>query len=137
MTASSLRSLAARFRPAWPHAFIAGFVAVQLLVPLHYYALRRDDHDERFAWRMFSSTRMLTCAVELRVDDRPVELTAQFHDAWVAIARRGRRAVIEAMAARLCRRHPGAAVTAFLTCTPVRGAPYAVGGFDLCTIPEL
>ncbi|MBK9036439.1 MAG: hypothetical protein IPL61_35200 [Myxococcales bacterium] len=137
MTASPLRSLAARFRPAWPHAFIAGFVALQLLLPLQYYLARRDRHDERFAWRMFSSTRMLKCAVEVRVDDRPIELTREFHDAWIAIAQRGRRAVIEAMGARLCARHPGATVTAFLTCKPARGDAYSVGGFDLCTIPEL
>ena len=66
---STLRSLLARL---WPHGFIAVFVAVQLALPLHYYLLRDDHHDERFAWRMFSSTRMLTCTVELRVDDQPV-----------------------------------------------------------------
>ena len=131
---STLRSW---FRPAWPHAFIAGFVALQLLLPLHYYLLRRDEHDERFAWRMFSSTRSLACDVELRVDDRPIELGREFHDAWIAIAQRGRRAVVEAMAARLCKQHPGSTVTAFLTCKPVRGEPYSVGGFDLCTIPRL
>ena len=119
------------FTPAWPQAFIAAFVVVQLVLPLHYYLVRRDDHDERFAWRMFSSTRMLVCDLEMRIDDRPVDLTREFHDAWLTIARRGRRAVVEAMGARLCRQHPGAAVTAFLTCHPVRGADYSVGGFDL------
>jgi hypothetical protein len=132
---STLRSLSARL---WPHGFIAVFVAVQLALPLHYYLLRDDHHDERFAWRMFSSTRMLTCTVELRVDDQPVDLTATFHDAWQALARRGRQSVvIEAMGAKLCRAHPGSAVIARLRCTPVRGEPYPVGGFDLCSIPRL
>ncbi|MBP8811733.1 MAG: hypothetical protein KBG48_30950 [Kofleriaceae bacterium] len=117
--------------------FVVGFIALQLVLPLHYYLVRRDRHDERFAWRMFSSTRMLRCAVEFRIDDRPVELAATFHDAWIALASRGRRVVIEAMGAKLCRAHPGSAVIARLRCTPVRGEPYPVGGFDLCSIPRL
>ncbi|MEZ4403119.1 MAG: hypothetical protein R3B06_24055 [Kofleriaceae bacterium] len=139
IASSSLRRLvdAARWLWRWPNGFIAAFLVVQLLLPLQYYLARRDRHDERFAWRMFSSTRMLTCTVELRVGDQPVELVTEFHDAWLAIARRGRRAVVEAMGARLCREHPGTEVTARLWCTPVRGEPYPIGGFDLCTIPRL
>jgi hypothetical protein len=43
--------------------FIIAFLAVQLLLPLHYYLVRHDPHDERFAWRMFSPMRMADCAV--------------------------------------------------------------------------
>lgn len=121
----------------WPNGFIIAFVAIQILLPLHYYLVRRDEHDERFAWRMFSSTRMVQCRVELRVDDQPVELGREFHDAWLALAQRGRRNVVEAMGARLCRKHPGKAVTARLACHPLRGADYDIGGFDLCSIPTL
>lgn len=132
---SRTRALVAGLR--WPHAFIAGFLAVQLALPLTYYLARRDEHDERFAWRMFSSIRMVSCQVDVRVGDAPVELNRQFHDAWIALAQRGRRNVIEAMGARLCKQHPGQPVTARLTCQPLRGAAYAIGGFDLCTIPTL
>src|SRR5262249_10606342 len=38
-----------RTRAGW---FIAVFLVLQLALPLHYYVLRRDPHDERFAWRM-------------------------------------------------------------------------------------
>ena len=42
----------------WRGRFILVFVLSQLLLPLHYYVGRRDPHDERFAWRMFSPMRM-------------------------------------------------------------------------------
>jgi hypothetical protein len=121
----------------WPNGFIVGFLALQLLLPLHYYLVRRDEHDERFAWRMFSSVRMTTCEVELKVGNDTVALTREFHDAWIALAQRGRRSVVEAMAQRLCKRNPGMPVTANLTCHPLRGDVYSIGGFDLCTIPQL
>ena len=126
-----------RWVTGWPGAFITLFVAVQLALPLHYYLARRDTHDERFAWRMFSPTRMVRCELTMTVDDVPVALEQEFHEAWLALAARGRRSVIEAMGQRLCREHRGAVVVARATCTPLRGQPYAMGGFDLCTIPSL
>jgi hypothetical protein len=39
------------------------FVVSQPLLPLHYCMANRDDHDERFAWRMFSPMRMTRCEV--------------------------------------------------------------------------
>ena len=42
----------------WRGRFIAVFIATQLVLPLRYYVLRDDEHDERFAWRMFSPMRM-------------------------------------------------------------------------------
>jgi len=141
----------------WPDGFIAAFVAVQLLLPLHYYLARLDRHDERFAWRMFSPTRMVTCALTLTADGAPVAQGREFHQAWAETATRGRRVVIEAMGARLCKTHKE--VTARLECKPIasrearaavpppppgmsrfawyRGAPYYMGGFNLCEIPEL
>lgn len=128
---------AVRWLVRWPNAFIVGFLAVQALLPLHYYLVRRDEHDERFAWRMFSSKRMVTCTLELRVGDNKVALNREFHDAWLALAQRGRRNVVEAMAQRMCQRNPQMPVTADLTCKPLRGPEYSIGGFDLCTIPTL
>jgi hypothetical protein len=129
---------------------------VQLGLPLHYYQVRRDTHDERWAWRMFSPTRMVTCDLAMTVDGQPVALGREVHQAWIETASRGRRVVVEAMGARLCRKHQGKAVVARLTCKPIvsrhslgpppagqsrmqwlRGSEYYMGGFDLCQIPEL
>ena len=126
-----------RWLTRWPGLFIAGFLALQLLLPLDYYLARRDRHDERFAWRMFSSTRMVRCTLAMTVDDQAVDLNREFHEAWLALAARGRRTVIEAMGRRLCARHKGAVVIARAECTPLAGPTYLMGGFDLCTIPRL
>lgn len=127
----------ARWARRWPGAFITLFVAIQLALPLQYYLVRRDRHDERFAWRMFSPIRMLRCELTMTIDDQPVTLSREFHEAWLALAARGRRSVIEAMGHHLCREHPGSAVIARATCRPLAGEPYPMGGFDLCTIPRL
>lgn len=140
MSAASLATrarLLQRWMCRWPGAFIAAFVALQLVLPLHYYLVRRDPHDERFAWRMFSSTRMVRCELAMTIDDQPVALEREFHEAWLALAARGRRSVIEAMGQHLCARKRGSVVVARVTCRPLRGEPYLMGGFDLCTIPGL
>src|SRR5688572_33033463 len=105
----------------WPHGFIAVFVLVQLLLPLHYYVARRDAHDERFAWRMFSPMRMTTCELAMSRDDKPIKLSTEFHMYWVRAAERGRFVVVESMAAHMWRKRPGSKVTAYLTCTYLDG----------------
>lgn len=117
------------FRPApgstgWARAarpLAAVYVVVQLALPATYYA-RRDPHDERFAWRMFSPMRMTSCQPVARVDGRPLALTAHFHEAWLELARRGRRSVLDELARALCRKHPGAAVTLEVRCDYHGGA---------------
>jgi hypothetical protein len=145
-----------RWRLRWPTPFIASFLALQLLLPLDYYFWRIDRHDERWAWRMFSPIRMVTCSVEFRVDGQPVTLGRDFHVAWIQTAQRGRRMVVEEMGQKLCRQNPGTSVVARLECTPLasivdrpppprgvsraawyRGEPYHMGGFNLCEIPDL
>ncbi len=116
---------------------ILAFLAVQLLAPLHYYTLRDDRHDERFAWRMFSSTRVMQCEPTFRVDRQVAPLGRTFHEAWIEIARRGRLVVLEAMGARLCRDHPGSEVVLDLQCQTVDGKRESRGGSDLCKFPEL
>lgn len=114
--------------------FIHVFLAVQIALPLTYYYARRDKYDERFAWRMFSAERMAVCSASFRVGDQPVRLGERFHEAWINIARRGRRDVLEAMAARLCADNPGQPVLLELTCKRVDGTienPSA-GIWDLC-----
>jgi len=130
---SSLRALVS----TWRGRFIAVYLVAQLLIPLTYYTARRDPHDERFAWRMFSPMRMIQCEPTYRLDGEPFALGARFHEAWIEIARRGRFAVIEAMGARLCREHPGHAVEVRVVCRQLGGDAEEWGGYDMCKVPEL
>jgi hypothetical protein len=117
--------------------FIAVFVAVQALLPLHYYLARRDRHDERFAWRMFSPMRMVQCDLRFIEDGQPIALGSRFHEAWIELARRGRFVVIEAMAADLCREKDGRRVVVTMSCRYVDGTREDWGGYDMCSVPEL
>lgn len=121
----------------WRGRFIAAFLAAQLLIPLHYYLLRRDPHDERYAWRMFSPTRMARCRSSFTIDNERVNLGAEFHEAWLTMVERGRVVVIEQMARRLCEKNPGKAVEVTLQCNYLDKPPATYGGFDLCTRPLL
>ena len=117
--------------------FILAFLVIQLLLPLHYYLLRHDPHDERFAWRMFSPMRMAKCQTQFSVDKQPVALGNEFHEAWIEVANRGRFAVLEAMAAKLCQDHPGKPVELSVDCTYL-DRPYGhYGHADMCKEPEL
>ena len=121
----------------WRGRFIVAFLAIQLLLPLHYYLLRRDPHDERFAWRMFSPMRMTRCSARFAVDNQPVGLGARFHEAWIEIANRGRYVVLEGMAAKLCKEHPGAKVELAVDCTYLDRPAARFGHADMCTEPSL
>jgi hypothetical protein len=135
--ASTWPARARAFLGTWPGRFITAWLAVQLTVPLLYYAARRDPHDERFAWRMFSPMRMVKCDPRFTVDGARVELGKYFHEAWIELAGRGRFGVIDAMGARLCAQLPGQHVQLDLTCKDVSGAQDHFGGYDVCTVPEL
>ena len=119
----------------WRGRFILAFVAIQLLLPLHYYVLRRDAHDERFAWRMFSPMRMARCSTAFNADGQYVELSKHFHEAWIEIAQRGRFVVIEAMAAKLCEKHQRVEVS--LDCTYLDRPAAHYGGHNMCQAPRL
>jgi hypothetical protein len=135
----------------WRGRFIAVFVLAQLLLPLQYYLARKDKHDERFAWRMFSPMRAVSCVdpddvgkrpreqdpPRFSIDDQPVVLEREFHEAWVKMARRGRYAVLEKMGAALCAGNRGKAVTMRMACVYLDGTVEQVGGYDLCKVPEL
>lgn len=121
----------------WQGVVILIIVASQLVLPIHYYTVRRDQHDERFAWRMFSPMRMTKCVPRFTVDNNPVALDAQFHEAWIQIAKRGRFVVIEKMAARLCEKNPGATVRVVMDCEYVGRPPASWGGYDMCKVPLL
>jgi hypothetical protein len=117
--------------------FIGVWIAVQVLAPLHYYFFRDDKHDERFAWRMFSPTRMMACDPQFAVNGKHQVLGTVFHEGWVEIAKRGRFVVLEAMGQRLCQLNPGAEVRLDLKCTTVDKQVESWGGADLCKFPEL
>ena len=122
----------------WRGRLIVAVVLSQLLIPLHYYTARRDPHDERFAWRMFSPMRMAQCTPDVRIDGKKFELGGEFHEAWIETAKRGRFRVVEQMGARLCKKNPGAEVTIRLTCKYLgQQDPTTYGGFDLCKVPEI
>ena len=121
----------------WQGRFIAVFVIAQLLLPMHYYFARKDPHDERFAWRMFSPMRMARCAPKVVIDDKPINLGNEFHEAWVVIASRGRFTVLEAMGAKLCAKYPRSEVRLSLQCTYLDRDPQSYGGYDMCTVPYL
>jgi hypothetical protein len=120
----------------WRGRAIAAFLAIQLVLPATYY-LRRDRHDERFSWRMFSPMRMTRCQPSATVGGQPVALAASFHEAWISLAQRGRLRVFEAMGQRLCREHAGQEVVLWLRCQYLDGTRRELGGFDVCKVPEL
>lgn len=122
---------------SWRGRFILVVLLAQLLLPLHYYWQRRDPHDERFAWRMFSPMRMVQCTPQVQLDGAPYPLAATFHDAWLALARRGRFAVVEQMGAYLCARHPKSEVVVSLACAYQDAPARTWGGYNICRVPLL
>lgn len=137
----------------WRGRFIAAFIAVQLVAPLHYYVMRHDRHDERFAWRMFSPMRFVVCSdpddtaikqVNRRRpprftvgDQAPVALDTVFHEAWIELARRGRYSVLERMGQTLCAANFGVPVKLEMACMYLDGTRENVTADDLCKKPEL
>ncbi len=67
----------------------------------------------------------------------PMNLGAEFHEAWLELAKRGRFVVIEAMGTQLCAEHPGKDIEVSLSCTYLDRPPQAYGGWDICAVPEL
>ena len=121
----------------WRKIFIGVWIALQLLLPLSYYVGRRDPHDERFAWRMFSPMRMTKCTPHFTIDGTPLAIESEFHEAWKELAERGRFVVIEDMAAHVCHEHPGSSVNVTLECSYIDHPPRTFGGHDLCRNPRL
>jgi hypothetical protein len=121
----------------WRGRLILAWIAVQIALPVFYYRSRRDPHDERFAWRMFSPMRMIQCQPQFLLDDKPIDLGGKFHEAWIDIAGRGRFDVVEAMGARLCHDLPNKRIELRMQCRQLDGTVENWGGYDVCTVPEL
>jgi len=99
------------------------YLAVQIAAPASYY-LWGDEQDERFAWRMFSTTRNLQCVdpenprlpPRFALDGLPVPLHEEFHEAWIKLLKRGRSDVVDAMGVRICKDNPGRRVSLSYLC---------------------
>lgn len=89
----------------WSNALIAGFLLLQLALPLRYY-LSGGGYDERFSWRMFSTLRMQSCQVKVEetIGDvtGAVDLQKTLHIAWIGMLERYRRPVVDELLARRC-----------------------------------
>lgn len=111
-------------------AFILVWLALQVGLPLRYY-LGSDRFDERFAWRMFSPVRMVTC--QTRFFDTsgggrvPVKLGADLHEVWAALIARARPSVIEAAGRRYCAAERSAGRTPSLHAEAVCTNPDTLG----------
>jgi len=119
--------------------FLIAFLALQIAIPLHYYGGFSDPYDERFAWRMFSPTRMARCEFRFVADGQQVRVGEKFHQAWLHIARRGRKNVIERMAQTLCSDEAINELKLTMICVGVDNKTdnIASGGFDLCSLGGL
>lgn len=84
---------------------IAGFLAFQIAMPVSYY-FSDDPTDERFAWRMFSVTRMTKCTTQAHATKhghtRELKLREHLHVGWISNVERNRIRVIEAYGNRVC-----------------------------------
>jgi len=81
--------------------FAAAWLALQVALPLSWY-VGSDPLDERFAWRMFSDARRVSCALRLTVEGRHPHPREWFQVGWIKLARRGRTDVLRAMARHTC-----------------------------------
>jgi hypothetical protein len=119
-------------------AFAVVAMAVQLLAPASYY-LRHDPYDERFAWRMFSSVRLHTCATTavetVGGATREVPLAETIHQAWITNLRRNRRDVAVRLLEKRCDEPGVARVEVRNVCRSTSGAalPPQVYALDCAT----
>jgi len=86
-------------------AIITLFIGIQMILPLSYY-FGDNVFDERFAWRMFSPTRMARCQVSVQdASSGSVErlrLNKHLHVVWINLLKRARPAVIDAVTTKFC-----------------------------------
>lgn len=92
--------------------FIGAWLVLQFALPVSYYVDGGDPLDERFAWRMFSPTRMTKCRVALFVGGptqrRNALMGTELHAMWRGWLIRGRSSVADAYLEERCRRQRAA-----------------------------
>ncbi len=108
-------------------AFIALFLALQILIPLRYY-LGDDSYDERFSWRMFSAVRVTECdtqAFETPDDggERRMNLPELLQSGWISNMRRNRDVVVRAYLLRRCEEPGMREVRVVNNCISPEGRP--------------
>ena len=90
------------------HALVTGFLFAQLAIPASYY-VRDDPYDERFAWRMFSPTRMVRCQVAFTSEQNgrrtPVALQREVGQTWRGWMQRGHVRVVRGFGRDWCARN--------------------------------
>ena len=119
-------------------AFIALWLAWQVVVPLSYY-LWGNVWEERFAWRMFSdvSVSALRCTVSVTEllegsgaagsarAPREVPLGPTLHGSWALHLRQGRQLVAERFLESRCRRDPSVSEARYHRACPAQRASRA------------
>ena len=88
------------------------FFCLQVIIPATYYVPfgRTDLHDERFAWRMFSSLgQTVRCDVgfQFAKNRSAVQLGKIYHNAWLQLVQTCRKEPRESLTEDLCQRFPG------------------------------
>ena len=106
--------------------FVFAFLALQLLLPLSYYATGSGS-DERFAWRMFSPVAARKCepfvfeASEAGAESLlPLRSTVQ--TTWVGLLRRQQRPVVHELLQWRCEESAARSVRYELRCTAPDGS---------------
>ncbi|MCB9538904.1 MAG: hypothetical protein H6704_21940 [Myxococcales bacterium] len=119
------------------NALIAGFVALQIALPLSYY-LGDDPYDERFAWRMFSPVRLARCTLQAFDETdgvrRPMRLGEDLHVVWINLMKRARRQVIDHWAFDWCAEQRAAGREPVLRVQLTCASPEAAG-LGVCRDP--
>jgi hypothetical protein len=111
--------------------FIVLYLAVQIGLPLAYYAGLRAPTDERFAWRMFSAVRLDRCEVDVtekvRVRGgetiRKLPLRQVVQEGWVHELSRGQPRVVGRFLDRVCEDPEVTGVTYTRRCLATDGTP--------------
>lgn len=102
------------------NGLIAAFLTLQIALPASYY-FRDDPLDERFAWRMFSSVRTVSCRVQLYDETaggrQRLRLMRELHVAWKNLLGRGREHILGGFARHWCAQVPGRKLTADIECS--------------------
>ncbi|MEM7434489.1 MAG: hypothetical protein AAF436_04990 [Myxococcota bacterium] len=105
--------------------FIAGFVALQFIIPLTY-LVREDRADDRFTWRVTAASEAPTCETTAEIltsEDVEVAVSPEstVHRDWIELLRRDRRVVVEAFLEKQCEVEGVLEATLVNTCDDAQG----------------
>jgi hypothetical protein len=108
-----------RWRALLPMIGLA-WLTLHATVPTRVHRAGADPYDERFAWRMFSDTRLRACTVDaFEMDDGDmlaIDLPHVLPAPWVSLIERNLGAVIERFLTWRCARADVDGVSTIVTC---------------------